>query len=176
MYLCRWSRVEESRWTYAADPFTSQRRKTYLITVKSHRISCAVHDYAEGFRISRTVSIMEIAAALAGLMSPRFGLRISSAYTGVLRYLAVPDAGSFHVPCGGAVNGGGGGSLQQSSLDCVFIRHPLKKYISHSPPTSRPLYSLGSCIRFLYSLRSVVKDFFVPRDTLFLLPYGQETL
>ena len=42
---------------------------------------------------------MEIAAVVAGLMFPGFGLRIRSAYTGILRYLAVPDAGSFHVPC-----------------------------------------------------------------------------
>ena len=48
---------------------------------------------------------MEIAAAVAGLMSPRFGLRISSAYTGILRYLAVPDAGSSD---GGGVDGGEG--------------------------------------------------------------------
>ena len=87
--------------------------------------------------------------------------------------LAVPDEGSSD---GGGVDRGGGGILQFSSLECVFIRDPLKKYISHSPPSSRPLYSLRSCIRFLYSLRSVVKDFFVPRDTLFLLPCGQETL
>ena len=68
--------------------------------MKSRRISCAVHDNADVFRISWAVSIMEIAAVLAGLMFPRFGLRISCAYTGILRCLAVPDAGSFRVPCG----------------------------------------------------------------------------
>ena len=54
---------------------------------------------------------------------------------------------------------GGGGSLRQSSLDCVFINHPLKKYLTHRPGYLAPiksLYSLRSCITFLYSLRSVV--------------------
>ena len=55
--------------------------------------------------------------------------------------LAVPDEGSSD---GGGVDRGGGGILQFSSLECVFIRDPLKKYISHSPPSSRPLYSLRS--------------------------------
>ena len=67
------------------------------------------------------------------------------------------------VACGAvqclAVDGGGGGSLRQSSLDCVFINHPLKKYPTHRPGYLAPiksLYSLRSCITFLYSLRSVV--------------------
>ena len=54
---------------------------------------------------------------------------------------------------------GGRGSLRQSSLDCVFINHPLKKYPTHRPGYLAPiksLYSLRSCITFLYSLRSVV--------------------
>ena len=59
---------------------------------------------------------------------------------------------------------GGGGNLQQSSLCSVFINHPLKKNIPHSPLCP------------VYSLRSVLMVSFVLRTTLFLLPYGQETL
>jgi len=58
-----------------------------------------------------------------------------------------------------AVNGGGGGNLYRSSLTCVFINHPLKKYLTHRPGYLAPikfLYSLRSPIPFLYSLRSVV--------------------
>lgn len=54
---------------------------------------------------------------------------------------------------------GGGGNLYQSSLTCVFINHPLKKYLTHGPGYLAPikfLYSLRSPIPFLYSLRSVV--------------------
>lgn len=61
------------------------------------------------------------------------------------------------VPCSALQWMGGGGCLRQSSLDCVFINHPLKKYPTHRPGYLAPiksLYSLRSCITFLYSLRS----------------------
>jgi hypothetical protein len=48
---------------------------------------------------------MEIAAVVAGLMFPWFWLRISCAYSGILRCLAVPDEGSSD---GGGVDGGEG--------------------------------------------------------------------
>jgi hypothetical protein len=65
--------------------------------------------------------------------------------------LAVPDEGSSD---GGGVDGGGGGILQFSSLKCIFIRDPLKKYISHSPPTCRPPVLLKE----LYSVPVLLKE------------------
>lgn len=63
------------------------------------------------------------------------------------------------VACGALQCMGGGGCLRQSSLTCVFINHPLKKYPTHRPGYLAPiksLYSLRSCINSMYSLRSVV--------------------
>jgi hypothetical protein len=62
--------------------------------------------------------------------------------------LAVPEW--VKVACGAERRSrrwGGGGNLQQSSLNYVFIKHPLKKYPPHRPGYLAP-------IKFLYSLRS----------------------
>lgn len=90
---------------------------------------------------------------------PRGAISWANAGFGSARASALAGEGSLRcraVPCSAW---GGGGSLRQSSLDCVFINHPLKKYPTHRPGYLAPiksLYSLRSCITFLYSLRSVV--------------------
>ena len=90
---------------------------------------------------------------VAGLMSTGFEVGISWAYAGVLRCLAVPDRGNVMSLAEEPLMGGGG-CLQFSSLECVFINRPIKKYPPHSPiPNKLPVFP-----KELYSVPVLLKE------------------
>ena len=76
---------------------------------------------------------------------PRGAISWANAGFGSARASALVDEGSLRCRAEAPLMGGGG-CLQFSSLECVFINRPIKKYPPHSPiPNQLPVLLKECC-------------------------------